>query len=177
MNQNKKLVHKLLIRPDLKSKSKRYYLFKPKDIIVSEPYDLSLYITNIGDTKFPGGKIEYFTIQHPYSNKQDIVLEIDVPSIDKKNSFLSKTVNCIGVTGGLAWIEAKIKSNDNNEIEYQQFDRGTDKYTTIGTKNWHDYFHVTPRQEIHQRFTNYLLLGLTGLTVFLFILNLIILLR
>ena len=45
----------LFIIPNLISKSKKYYhLFKPKDIIIAEHYELSFSINNVGDKSFPG---------------------------------------------------------------------------------------------------------------------------
>jgi len=53
--------YQLFIRHNLISKAKRRFIFfKPKDIIVSEPYEINLLITNKGNKTFPGGKTKDF---------------------------------------------------------------------------------------------------------------------
>ncbi len=167
MKRNKNHIHKLFIKPILKSKSKSFFLFKPKEVIVAEPYELSLDIANLGNTKFPGGIIDSFTVKEGGSELRNIELEIKIPPLDKKEVFTTKSVKCVAVSEGVAWIKLKIKSEDNNVIEYCQLDRATDKYTILKTDDWHDYFHIFPHQELHQRFTNYLLLILTIVMILL----------
>jgi len=170
MNQNKKPLYKLFIKPILKSKSKRfYYIFKPKEIVVTQPYELSLYVANLGEKKFPGGIVNSFFIKEG-SAKREIELEIKIPSIGKNEFVTTDTVQCKAVDEGVAWITLKVKTKDKEKIEYCQFDRATNRYTSIGTDDWHDYFHISSLQEIHQRFTNYLLIILTIVMILLMVL-------
>ena len=161
MNQNKNPIYKLFIRPILKSKSKRFYhIFKPKEIVVTQPYELSLYVANLGEAKFPGGVVHSFFINEGVISRE-IELEIKIPPINKKKFVTTNTVQCKAVDDGVAWITLKVETKDKKKIEYCQFDRAINRYTIIGTDDWHDYFHISSLQEIHQRFTNYLLLTFT----------------
>jgi hypothetical protein len=175
MNQNKNHTHSLLIKPILKSKSKRYYhIFKPKEIVVAQPYELSLYVRNLGDLKFPGGVVDSFSIEEGHQGIGEIKLEIKIPPLDKKESVTTNAVQCNAFGEGVAWIRLKIKSKDNGIIEYCQFDRATNKSTIIGTDGWHDYFHISSLQEIRQQFTNYLLLFLTVVMILLICIQILI---
>ena len=52
-------IHYLLIRAKIVSKSKKFYLFfKPKEVVVAEPFEITFILKNVGDKNFPGGVIK-----------------------------------------------------------------------------------------------------------------------
>ncbi len=169
--------HHLFITPQVFSKAKKYYfLFKPKEIVVSQPFEFCLEIKNIGNKLFPGGVVEQLEIL--FSNKSRRYLDkITIPKIAKGETYTTLICNAIATDSGTAWFHLVIKPKDDKKINYYQLNRVTNEKELIEREEWTDYFHVASEQEMHQRYTNYILLGLTAITVLLIIINLGLLLR
>jgi len=102
--------------------------------------------------------------------------DINIPKIAKKQVYTTDWLKFIPLTDGTAWIDLRIKSSNGKKINYYQVSKANNQNILLGDNIWKDYFHVASHQEVHQRYTNYILLVLTSLTVLLFIINLKILL-
>ena len=172
--------YRLLITYKIISKSRRYYgVFKPGDVIVSQPCEIYLHIKNIGDSDFPGGRIKKFAIGGS-ADKGTLKghYNLSIPAIPKGETHVVKPLRTALADDGTTWLALSIDSTDNKQITYFQWDRINNKAEKIDEYDgWVDFFHVASPQEIHQRYTNYLLLLLTSMTIILFIINLIMLLR
>jgi len=178
-DKSKNEYHHLLIIPKLESKSKKYYhLFKPKEIVVLQPFEFCFKIKNKGNIKFPGGVIEKPTIQFS-KTAQRFLDKISIPEISKDETYTSPKDNAIAIESDTAWFHLNVKSSDNKPINYYQLNKITNEEELLEkeVKKWQDCFHIASEQEMHQRYTNYLLLGLTIITIFLFIINVALLLR
>lgn len=176
-NKSIGISHNLSILAVVISKSKRFYGIKPRDIIVSEPCEIQFVIANIGNKAFPGGKINTLHIRHVTEENLVYNFDIDIPKISPQNVHMTKRSSLVPITNGTAWIHLTIKSKDNKPINYYQVSKTGVQNILLGQIEWRDYFHVASQHEIHQRYTNYLLLILTTLTASLFIINIILLLR
>lgn len=172
-------IHHLFIQTKIVSKSKKFYLFfKPKEVVVEEPFEITFILKNVGDVNFPGGvikKVEIKNITGEVTYYDDS--NIEIPEIVKEGKEHTIPLLAHTINSGTAWIELDIESNDNKKIQYYQWDRAQKKFGKMRKGKWTDFFHVASIQEIHQRYTNYILLGLTGVTILLLIVNLVLLLR
>lgn len=179
MSNKKSVKHRLLITYNIISKSKRfYYLFKPKEVVVAEPCEISFKIKNIGNKSFPGGDIPYLNIKHIETDEQTEYYEntITIPKISIDEEYPTLILPYIPVNSGNTWLYLAIRPK-SGEIEYYQWERAKNIESSLGDKDrWQDYFYIASRQEMHQRYTNYILLFLTSLTTILFIINIALLL-
>lgn len=182
--KNSKFYH-LLIIPKLISKSKRFYkIFKPKEIIESESYELSFIVFNIGNNYFPGGTTKKIIITYTTAKGGEDHNPITISKIPGKKAKIAQKIETkclkgIAISSGTAWIKLEIKSKDGKQVKHYLLDRIIGEKKEIPTEKpfWENCFHVTSQQEIHQRYTNYLLLILTTLTILLFIINILLFLR
>jgi len=149
------------------------------DVIVSQPCEIRLYIKNIGNGDFPGGIIKKFAIGSRL-DKGTLMshARFSISRILKGKTYVTPSLYTTLADEGTTWFVLSIDSTDKRRITYFQWDRVNKKAEKVDEYDgWFDFFHVASPQEIHQRYTNYLLLLLAGMTIILFIINLIILLR
>lgn len=170
--------HELLIIPKVVSKSKKYFkIFRPKEIIALEPCDFSFKIKNIGKKDFPGGRILKVHIRYHTGEKTSLNYHRNIPKIPVGNSYTTLKGEKVIINTGTVWFLAVMNSKDGEKISYYQKDKATGKNNYIDDKVWADFIYVYSKQEILQRYTNYILIVLTFITTLLFIVNLILLLR
>ena len=170
----------LLLIPEFTSHSKRFYkLFKPRDIVEFEGYEICFKITNIGNKSFPGGTIKNIRAVYPDGACLERHDEFSIPEIPSKNQINENTIKTksakgIAIKGGIAWIHLTITSKDSKEVKYYMFDRvfGEKNVKPVNKPEWEDCFQVASRHEIHQRYTNYILLILTIISTLMFLKNL-----
>ena len=169
--------YKLLITHELVSKSKKFYgLFKPKDMIVSQPCHIYFKIKNISDNDFPGGRISALRIG---SGQDKGTLKathgMSIPKILPGETYILLPLKIVLAYEGTMWCLLTIDAMGGGKIIYYQWDKINNKAELIDEYYWTDFFHVASLQEIHQRYTNYLLLFLTGMTLVLFFVNILLL--
>ena len=173
--------YQLFITDNSVSKSKRFYhIFKPKDIVVGEVCEITFTIKNIGKEVFPGGQLTHLKIGHIETKEHTKYYgnEMEIPKISPNKSYTTEVLKYIPINSGNTWFTMLIIPSNNEKIEYYQLEKATNKKASLSDLEvWRDYFYVASKQEIHQRYTNYLLLILTSLTIFLFVINLGLLLR
>ncbi|MEW6070834.1 MAG: hypothetical protein AB1485_09475 [Candidatus Thermoplasmatota archaeon] len=158
----------LIVESIIKSTAKRFLLFfRPKETIASEPYEINLKITNKSDRPFPGGitekilELEYETSCVLYEKEAATFEKHAIEHIARDESIILSVGEGIAIREGIAWIYLKIKADDNMPIKYYQVNKFSKKLDLLDREFWLDWFRVTSRYEIHQRYTNRLLLILT----------------
>ncbi|MBU4189742.1 MAG: hypothetical protein KJ886_01920 [Candidatus Thermoplasmatota archaeon] len=180
----------LLIEPIVTSKSKKFLLlFRPKEVILSEPCEIKLKITNKSGIPFCGGVLEGaelpFFVRKPVGTYKPVVTygsrhetsddfnQQIVPHIPVENNVTITLGNKQALIEGLAWIYVTVKSNDSKPIKYYQLDKLTGEQSLIEKDYWQDCFQVVSRYEIHQRYTNRLLIMLSAIMTIFMVLTLL----
>ena len=166
----------LLIEPVITQKSRRFLLlFKPKENIQYEPFNLQLKVTNKGSAHFPGGIAEKIDITHQRENVTTQFKNILIPQIAINENVIVNMGLIIALSEGVVSIKMNIKANDNKPIKYYQRSKFLDQPSELlDTNHWEDFLITTSRNEINQRYTNYLLIILTFVIALFGLLNLFI---
>jgi hypothetical protein len=178
-NTNDDEYYHLLIIPELTSKAKKYFkIFQPKEIIESEGYELSFTIENVGKNTFPGGSIKNLKINYTEAAGNEDHFDIPIPKIFGKGEnglqkIITQSTEGVAIHSGTAWIHLRINPTDNKKVKYYMLDRiiGEKKVIPINKSEWENCFLVESRGEMHQRYTNYILLILTIISLLLFVLQ------
>ena len=173
--------YQLLITYNIVSKSKRYYyIFKPKEIINTEPCKITFNIKNIGKKTFPGGQITQLRIFHikskegmKYYENENEIPGNRIPKIPPNESHTTTELKYIPINYGSTWFDLLIIPKDNEKIEYYQLEEARKNKASLGNSNtWTDYFYVTSKNEVQQKYVSYLLLLLSFITIILLIISL-----
>jgi len=157
----------LLIEPETTSLSSNLFLvFKPKELLQGEPFSLKLYITNKGGSHFPGGKLTNITLTHGKENINDPIEEKTISSLAKDESCTIDldTWHPFGV--GNMRIECRVKLDSGEAVKcYQKLKASKKLFLIQNTGMWEDFISVSHKSEIHQRYTNNILIALTAITI------------
>jgi len=96
----------------------------PETVVQGDSFTVTLNILNIGDQIFPGGTFSYFRVKYIGGDASQSALgDLEIPEIPVENSW-SITKTLYAISDGISWVEAQIKSNDEEVIEYYQSRRG-----------------------------------------------------
>ena len=185
----------LLIEPVVVSRARRTVFFKPKDVVQYEPYTLKLKISNKGSRHFPGGfcrvEIHYSSVGLGAAVEQ--LPEVAIPGIAVNETETIETRTVSAVAEGVALTYVKVRSADGATVKYYQKEHATHSLSLLDARDsnplqkkidadyimdmyfWWDYFGVTSRYELNQRYTNYLLVFLSGILVALTVITIILL--
>ena len=99
-NKKTKRKYQLFITYNIISKSKRYfYIFKPKEIITTEPCEITFTIKNIGKKTFPGGQITQLRIFHIKSKEgmNYYENETEIPKLSPNESHTTSKLKYIPI--------------------------------------------------------------------------------
>jgi len=138
--------HKLLIEYALDQNSELKVFLKPHEVVMGEPYSISISITNLGEESFPGGKIESGRIDYLGVGLapayQDLTDHFSFEEIGPGRSIKIKLFEqTMPVREGDTWIRVKIASRDGQSIEYYQ-----KKDERLKEDEWLNVFQVVNRQ-------------------------------
>jgi hypothetical protein len=109
--ENKKTPYRLLIE----------YTLKPDTPTSTEPFEVRLKLTNIGDAVFPGGELTRFAIRTTeivHSASKSALQKIS--PIKPNESVELKPHAFLAQTDGVCWIEVELIANDGGPVELFQ---------------------------------------------------------
>jgi hypothetical protein len=175
---NSQIKYLLLLEPSVESLSKKvFFMFKPKDVLKGESFDLKIILTNKSGTHFPGGKIHNIKlIQGRDANGiTDELPDQIIPAIAPNENCIINFNNWHAFESGVISIELMVNSFDNKQVGCYQKLLGSNKLELCrGTGRWIDFIHVSNKSEIQQKYTNNILIILTLVTVIYYVLTIFI---
>lgn len=139
---------KLLIEFDIDCASPLMKFTAPNEVIRNVPCIISLYLTNLGENEFPGGRVTSFQIlsgvnQNIIYNRTEGDIKIGKVTSGERIKLLSE--NYMPATDGLSWIICMIvPDGDDKEISYYQ----TRDDVLTGEITWRNWFYVVNRELI-----------------------------
>ncbi len=94
------------------------------ELIRGVPLRLNVYATNIGNSFFTGGHIEYATIDYYGMSgfavaSQTLASNVLCPAITKNRTVILAT-DVIGAASGSCWLNFRITAIDNQTVEYHR---------------------------------------------------------
>ncbi len=140
--------HKLLIEFEIGLSSPLVKFLKPNEMLRGEQTNVTLYVTNIADRTFPGGKVTEYNIKYgPALNISSTTstagMECPELAPGRKTKLLSVPLE--PVTDGLAWIQCKIEPNgDDKIVTYYQ----DPKDTPLDGAMWMNCAYVVNREQL-----------------------------
>ncbi len=167
--------YKLLIVPKMISKSERYFrIFKPKEIIASQPCEIRFEIKNIGKNEFPGGKIQKLHVRYHSGEMSEHEYNRDIPKIPVEKSIQTLPLEKVLISNGTVWFLMILSSSDGKKINYYQLDKATNNYNFHDSKLWSDFIFVYSEQEMHHRYLTYISILLASITILITMIILIL---
>ncbi len=150
------------------SKAKRIlWIFKPKEVLAWEPFDLTLGFRNDSDTDFLGGKCTFAVKQQT----TEVEYEVTMPPIkSKKTAVVVKENMVVYETGYTSLYRLAVQDLENNDVLC---------LTEEGEKETSDPFmlyplYVTSREEVYQKYSVVVALFFSVLATVLTIINVIV---
>ncbi len=130
-------VHKILVEPTIRRED--YGYLREYEIVRGEPVKLEIKFTNIGNIKFPGGKL----IKPQLSLRTTVVLfrEFEIPEIDVNKSVIVDFGYFVTIEKGSAWLKIQIRAHDGKDIWYYKNSRSEPSKT-----KWETVYYVVDRE-------------------------------
>jgi len=170
--------HLLLIEPVTISLAPNFfYIFKSKEILQGQHFELKLRITNKGLLHFPGGTIVSCDITHNQDYGHPVTDKVGSKTIDSLPPSTSIEIDCgtwHAFYSGMMRIRCNVTSIDSLSLRCYQKLQGSGQLSLIQSGEWEDYIPVSSETEMQQRHTNKVLIVLTLATVIYYVLSIFI---
>jgi len=150
---------KVKVAYKVKSKAKRVYIFKPKEVVQEEKFDLEIKFQNLGE-QFNGGSCRL--VLH-YPDSTDPMECIEIPRLNENESMTKTVEDLVMITSGNCGFELheqRYKTRD--DIEHSELFLFDERNNLIEE----DYFLTIPvssKEEIYQKYS--LVIALVALLV------------
>lgn len=140
----------LLVEYKIEVEEKFREILRPNEAIRGEPCKLTIYISNLGKEKFPGGtlkdaKVEYGLkgFSRSFTDFFPEAARLKCPEInpDETKEFLLGEVKPLDE--GLARIIIKLEAENKQPVKYYQT-----KKQAMEEDKWYDFFYVISREQI-----------------------------
>ena len=141
--------HKLLIYPRVAPPRKYKRLLSFFEAVTGEENGFKLIVENVGEKTFPGGeimsggRIALETIMGVISFTQWRNVDPKLPPIEPKNRFTIRLPTWVPYSPGLYRVAFKIKSTDEEKIEYYQSLGGSPR-----EDEWCQFIYVVDRHQL-----------------------------
>ncbi len=161
----------LLVEPEVKSLAPNLFLFfRPKRLLLGEAFSLRLRVTNQGSSHFPGGKLTNIRLKHKLEGIHDPIEDKVIPSLAKDASELIELGIWHPFGVGFMALECNANLNSGEAIKcYQRLKASRKLELMQPAGRWVDFISVTHKSEIHQRYTNNILITLTIITILYYV--------
>lgn len=139
------MAYKLLIEFEIDFESPLKKFLRPNEVVRCEPIEITLFVTNLGEEIFPGGKTQDWRITYGeegriYSTSATANVDCGRIAPNERVRLLSQEI--IPVTDGIAWIKCKIDPiGEDKEVEYYQ-----EAKEKLAGKEWMNCFYVANRE-------------------------------
>lgn len=163
--------YRLSIKPLTKSKARRVFrLFKPKEIIEDEDYEIGVILTNIGTQTFPGGSVKANVKYMGFSASiGGLIHDLKPKRISHINPNESKNIilgTLPAIIPGTARLQnVKIRLNNGRLVTC---------YDKLGYELRREFgfaFSITSKNEIRRRYESRIVIIVSLITLFFVILN------
>lgn len=140
--------HDLLVYYKIEVEEKFKDILKPTEAIRGELCKLTLYITNLGKEKFPGGTVKNVEVQYGLkgisrSSHSFGVTPVKCPEISPSKTKEIVTGEVIPLDDGLGRVVVKLEAKDKQPIKYYQT-----KKVIMEEDEWYNFFYVVGREQI-----------------------------
>lgn len=138
--------HKLLIGAVVLHASNHSNL-KPYELIRGEENQISLSVTNLNDSFFPGGTLKDMQLFYGETGRARTVFseELEVERLDAEQEVsIAHSLDAIPITEGQTWFSVEIEATDGEPIECFQSREGS----SIGTNSWTGAFYTVNREHL-----------------------------
>ena len=120
---------------------------KPYELIRGEENRISLSVTNIGDTLFPGATLKGIILSFGETRRASLHMseELELGRLDAEQEVsITQSIDAIPITDGQTWLTLTIEATDGQPIECFQSRDGA----AAGTNSWMGAFYTVNREHL-----------------------------